>query len=309
MPRLMLTDALWPKLKAIMLQHGIYDKPNLRLMVEGMLYRMRVGCPWRDLPPDFGDWNSVYKKFNDWSSKEKLTRIFKSLANDPDLEWVFIDGSLVKAHQHSAGAASNENQAIGQSRGGKTTKIHMGVDSYGFPLEFEITGGEVHDCKAAPQLIDKLPLADYIIADKGYDSESLRDQIRGKKSIPIIPRKSNSTIGNDDMDWCLYKYRHLVENVFARLKHFRAIATRYDNIETKLSQHAGISLWIHMAANVNRQQILVIYTVSIKIKFVNERETNRNNLKLPHPAHAPYLCPYRQRCCLSLNPASHKIVN
>nr|VFK10663.1 MAG: Transposase DDE domain [Candidatus Kentron sp. H] len=49
--------------------------------------------------------------------------------------------------------------------------------------------------------------------------------------MPVIPRKSNSTIGNGDMDWGLYKYRHLVENLFARLKHFRAIATRYDKLK------------------------------------------------------------------------------
>lgn len=67
------------------------------------------------------------------------------------------------------------------------------------------------------------------IADKDYDSEALRQLIRDQSSIPVIPRKNNSIIGNADMDWGLYKYRHLVENVFARLKHFRSIATRYDN--------------------------------------------------------------------------------
>jgi transposase len=81
----MLTDELWSKLKAIMQQQGIYDKPNLMIMVEGMLYRMRVGCPWRDLPSIFGFWNSVYKKFNRWSSKDKLINIFKALIQDPDL--------------------------------------------------------------------------------------------------------------------------------------------------------------------------------------------------------------------------------
>ena len=127
--------------------------------------------------------------------------------------------------QQSTGAIGEENQAMGKSRGGNTTKIHMAVDACGFPIEFDLTGGEVHDCKAAPELITKLPHAEYIIADKGYDSEELRYLIRTKSSIPMIPRKSNSTIGNADMDWCLYKYRHLVENVFARLKHFRSIHT------------------------------------------------------------------------------------
>ena len=128
MLRLMLNDELWPKLRKIMLQHRVYDKPNLRMIVEAMLYRMRVGCPWRDLPAEFGCWNSIYQKFNRWSLKGKLMSIFKALVQEPDLEWEFIDGSIVKAHQHSAGAASEENQAIGKSRGGNTTKIHMALD-------------------------------------------------------------------------------------------------------------------------------------------------------------------------------------
>jgi transposase len=98
-----------------MQQQGIYDKPNLRMMVEGMLYRMRVGCPWRDLPSMFGFWSSVYKKFNRWSSKNKLISIFKALIQDPDLEWEFIDGSIVKAHQHSSGAASINEHPLGTS--------------------------------------------------------------------------------------------------------------------------------------------------------------------------------------------------
>ena len=69
MVRLMLSDELWSKLGIIMQQLGIYDKPDLRLMVEAMLYRMRVGCPWRDLPAEFGNWNSIYQKFNRWSYK------------------------------------------------------------------------------------------------------------------------------------------------------------------------------------------------------------------------------------------------
>lgn len=249
MTRLILTDVLWSKLKTIMLQQGIYDKRNLRMIVEGILYRLRTGCPWRDLPELFGFWNSIYQQFNRWSSKNKLLNIFKSLVQEPDLEWEFVDGSIVKAHQHSAGAAGEENQAIGKSVAGNTTKIHMAVDACGLPIDFEITGGEVHDCKIAPEFIGRIPAADYIIADKGYDSEELRELIRKKSSTPIIPRKSNSIIGNTDMDWCLYKYRHLVENVFARLKHFRAIATRYDKLKRNYSSMVALAcgfLWLPM---------------------------------------------------------------
>jgi transposase len=214
----------------IMREENIYDKKSLRLIIEGILYRLRVGCPWRDLPDSFGRWNTVYKRFNEWSSKGKLMRVFESLSANPDLEWVFIDGSIVKAHQHSAGVSGQENQGIGDSRGGKTTKIHMAVDGFGLPLLFDITGGQVNDCVVAPELIDALPPCDYVIADKGYDSEAIPIKIEEKPSTSVIPRKKKSTIGNEGMDWCLYKYRHLVENVFARLKHLRSIATRYDKL-------------------------------------------------------------------------------
>ena len=249
MIRLMLTDELWSKLRTIMRQFRIYDKPGLRKTVEGILYRMRTGLPWRDLPSFFGIWISIYQQFNRWSSKGKLMKIFKALVSDPDLEWEFIDGSIVKAHQHSTGAASVENEGIGKSVAGNTTKIHMATDAQGLPIDFEITGGEVHDCKVGPEFFVKLPAADYMIADKGYDSEELRDIVRSKRSIPVIPRKTNSKIGNDKMDWGLYKYRHLVENIFARLKHFRAIATRYDKLKRNYSSMVALAcgfIWLPM---------------------------------------------------------------
>ena len=142
------------------------------MTVEGMLYRMRVGCPWRDLPKAFGCWSAIYKRFNAWSASGKWLSIFKTLVVEPDWEWVFIDGSYAKAHQHSAGAASDDREGIGRSRAGNTSKIHLAVDAQGLPVEFAITGGEINDCTAAPALIAKLPGAGAIIADKGYDSES-----------------------------------------------------------------------------------------------------------------------------------------
>ena len=249
MPRQIFTDELWTKLKMVMLKMGIYDKPLLRLTIEGIFYRLRVGCPWRDLPSVFGHWNAIYKRLNEWSRKEKRMNIFNELVVEPDLEWEFIDGSIVKAHQHSCGAAFGQESAIGKSVAGNTTKIHMAVESWGLPIHFRITGGEVHDCKEAPELIAQLPKADYIIADRGYDSEDLRTQIVDKGAIPVIPRKKNSTVGNDDIDWCLYKYRHLVENVFAKLKNFRAIATRYDKLKRNFEGAVALVcafLWLPM---------------------------------------------------------------
>ncbi|SUD29963.1 ISPs1, transposase OrfA [Pseudomonas fluorescens] len=96
-------SAHWSKLREILLHKTIYNKRDLRITVEGMLYRMRTGCPWRDLPEAFGGWSKVYKRFNAWSASGKWLKVFQALVADPDMEWVFIDGSYAKAHQHSAG--------------------------------------------------------------------------------------------------------------------------------------------------------------------------------------------------------------
>ena len=141
MIRLLLSEKYWLRFKEIMLNFGIYDKPNLRKTVEGILYRMRTGVPWRDLPPYFGQWNSIYQQFNRWSKNDKLMKFFKGLIQNPDLEWEFIDGSIIRAHQHSTGASSDKPEAIGKSAGGNTTKIHLATDGFGLPLDFMITGG------------------------------------------------------------------------------------------------------------------------------------------------------------------------
>jgi transposase len=247
MPRLMLTDERWSKLRLIMKQFGIYDKPNLRQTVEGILYRMRVGCPWRDLPDYFGKWNTIYKTFNYWAKHNKLTQIFSALIKNLELATEFIDGSFVKAHQHSSGAASSDNEAIGKSKDGNNTKIHMVADSKGMPISFALSAGNINDSAIAPDLIAQLVSTQFLVADKGYDSEAIRALIYAKGANPIIPRKSNSTVGNADMNWDLYKSRHLVENLFARLKHFRAIATRYDKLQQNFKSIVALAcgfLWL-----------------------------------------------------------------
>ena len=82
------------------------------------------------------------------------------------MEWLFVDGSYVIAHQHSSGAATEDDEAIAKSRGGNTTKIHLSVAACGYPLAFEITGGNIHDSTAAPQLLAQTLDAESVIADK-----------------------------------------------------------------------------------------------------------------------------------------------
>jgi transposase len=75
-----------------------------RLFVEAVVYRYRTGIPWRDLPERFGDWNNTHRRFRRWCESGVFERIFKHLASDHDAEYMMIDSTIVRAHQHSAGA-------------------------------------------------------------------------------------------------------------------------------------------------------------------------------------------------------------
>ena len=79
-----------------------------------------------------------------------------------DTEWLFIDGSDIRAHQHASGARHGQNRATGTSRGTATTKIHLAVDTNGDPIDFEITGGKLHDSQIAPKLIEWVGKAEYL---------------------------------------------------------------------------------------------------------------------------------------------------
>jgi len=75
-----------------------------RMFVEAVLWIARTGSPWRDLPAIFGKWNSVFVRFNRWSEGGVWQRIFATLADDPDFEYLILDSTIVRAHQHAAGA-------------------------------------------------------------------------------------------------------------------------------------------------------------------------------------------------------------
>lgn len=106
-----------------------------------------------------------------------------------------------------------------------TTKIHAVVDALGNPLRFILTPGQVSDYTEAEALIADLP-AKHVLADKGYDSKAFRDTIESQNAIPVIPpRKTSPQV---PCDYALYCERNLVERFFLKIKHFRRIATRYE---------------------------------------------------------------------------------
>ena len=91
-----------------------------------------------------------------------------------------------------------------------------------------------------------------VVADKGYDSEKLRAFIRDNNATLVIPRKGNRLVGNEDIDWCMYKYRHLVENAFGRIKQYKGIATRYEKLERNYHSMLALAftmMWLPMWAD------------------------------------------------------------
>jgi transposase len=121
----------------------------------------------------------------------------------------------------------DDDQAIGHSRGGLSTKIHALVDALGNPLAFLLTPGQAHDLVGADALLPQMA-ADLLIADKAFDADKrVRDPLAAQGKSAVIPSRANRVLP-PDFDPQLYQTRHLIENFFCKLKQFRAIATRYD---------------------------------------------------------------------------------
>ena len=107
MDRLILSDEQWGRISGLIIgrpdQRGSTGRDN-RMFLEGVLWIVRTGSPWRDLPEAFGEWNSVFRRFSRWSRKGVWQRIFAAMSDDPDFEYLIIDSTIVRAHQHASGA-------------------------------------------------------------------------------------------------------------------------------------------------------------------------------------------------------------
>ena len=107
MDRDLLSDAQWERMAPLLPgkdgDPGRSGRDN-RLFVEAVLWLVRAGAPWRDLPPRFGKWETVWKRFRRWARRGVFERMFEALSGDPDFEYALIDGTIVKVHRHGTGA-------------------------------------------------------------------------------------------------------------------------------------------------------------------------------------------------------------
>ena len=96
---------------------GVTAQDNRRF-VEAVLWIARTGSPWRDLPPQLGNWHNTYTRFSRWGKKGIWQRLIQAVSNDADLEALFIDSTVVRAHQHAAGAQKNTDPKRWDARAG-----------------------------------------------------------------------------------------------------------------------------------------------------------------------------------------------
>jgi transposase len=199
-------------------------------MIAAMIYVLRTGCPWRDLPAFYGPWSSVYMRWRRWCRSGLWDVLLQRVSQHPAGVLRHLDATHVKVHQDASTGGHQQTECIGKTKGGLNTKVTALVDGQGRALELALTPGPCADVCAAVAI--NLPAHKRIVADKGYDSDAFRQRIRDHGSQPCIPPRCNRS---EPRAWRRdhYRKRHRVENFFQRLKRRRRIATRYE----KLSLH------------------------------------------------------------------------
>ncbi|MCB1075773.1 MAG: IS5 family transposase [Simkania sp.] len=208
-----------------------------RLFINAVFWVLRTGASWRDLPPDYGDWKNTHRRFCRWRDKNIWENLLEALIIDPDYEWLMIDATHIKVHPHAAGAVGG-NQDMTRNKRGLNSKLHIAVDAHGMPLRPIVTEGTRADCKEASKLIQDI-VAEYLLADKAYDTEEIIKKAEEQSMQIVIPPKRNRK-SKRLYDKDLYKLRHLVENAILHLKRWRGIATRY--AKTTASFLAGVQI-------------------------------------------------------------------
>ncbi|MGW7309942.1 IS5 family transposase [Streptomyces sp. NPDC054835] len=264
-----LSDAEWEFVRPL-LPESLRGRKRLddRRVLNGIVWKFRTGTAWRDVPERYGPWATLHTRFRRWAADGTFDRMLRAAQAKADaagdIEWlVSVDSTVVRAHQHAAGGPKKglRDPALGRSRGGLTSKIHLACDGRGRPLGFIVTGGNTNDCTRFTAVMEAIRVPrlgpgrprtrpDHVLGDKGYSSKAIRTWLR-RRGIPhTIPERADQVRNRarrgsrggrpPAFDREAYKHRNVVERCFNRLKQWRGIATRYD--KTAQSYEAALTL-------------------------------------------------------------------
>ena len=243
-----ITKETWSKILCFLKKiNGLYiaQETNCKRFIESIYWIARTGAQWRELPEKYGKWNSIFKRFNSWSKKGIWDDLFAFCVEDPDLEYIMIDSTIIRAHACAAGYGIQKEEGLGRSVGGFSTKIHAKVDALGNPLKFIVTPGQQSDFTQAKELLEDVEDA-FVLGDKGYDSDEIREKIKNQNCIAVIPSKSNRKMIYI-YDEHIYVERNLIEGFFSKMKYFRRVFSRFDkSIRSFMSilSFVGAILWL-----------------------------------------------------------------
>ncbi|WP_373313025.1 IS5 family transposase [Streptomyces vinaceus] len=264
-----MSDAEWELIRPLLPRPALgRPRQDDRMVLNGIVWKFRTGVPWRDVPERYGPWASLHTRFRRWAADGTFDRMLRAAQANADaagdIDWlVSVDSTIVRAHQHAAGArkGGHQNPALGRSRGGLTSKVHLACDATGRPLAFVLTGGNTNDCTRFTAVMDAIQVPrlgpgrprsrpDRVIGDRGYSSKAIRTWLRRRGIRHTIPERADQvrnrarkgSLGGPPpaFDKEVYKHRKVVERCFNRLKQWRGIATRYD--KTAESHQAAVSL-------------------------------------------------------------------
>lgn len=219
-----------------------------RKIINGIFWILKTGSPWRDLPEEFGKWQTAYGRFRRWTIEDLWDHIYRTLLkrvdalNKLDRTLWCVDGTVIRAHRCASGMIpqSEENDelnSLGRSRGGYSTKLHVLCDAQGTLLSATATGGQRHESTEFENLIANCELSlhrydhrpEAIAGDKGYSSREIRQSLVDRFIEPVIASRSNE-VCDEDFDRQAYRCRNIVERLIGWLKESRRVATRYDKL-------------------------------------------------------------------------------
>jgi transposase len=234
-----LTDAEWVVLRPLIEEcrpRGKTQPRHLRRTLEAIVWRHRNGAKWRAVPPQLGPWWMAAQTFIRWARLGVWERLLDlAQGRGVALGMVFLDGTSIRAHAKAAGASKkggssaqrDAREALGRSRGGYGTKACVIADGSGRALGFMLAPGQAHELPLAPDLLEIVPGdPGWVIADRGYASDAFRQCIWDAGARPAIPpKRTDAPVACPP--W-IYNNRNRVERLWARIKEWRAVATRYE---------------------------------------------------------------------------------